>query len=78
VSGHDHDLVHAGARQRDQVAADEGHALQADQRLGDAAHAPAGAGGEQHGADAQPRVQAAALFQQASHGVSSSSEGASR
>jgi hypothetical protein len=78
VAGHDHHLVHARARQRDELPADERHALQPDQRLGDAAHAQAGAGGQQHGADAQPGVQAAALLEQASHGVIPSAADASR
>ena len=55
MAGDDDHLVDAGATQGDQVPADQRHALQPDQRLGHATHPPALAGGEQHGADAQPR-----------------------
>ncbi len=67
VPGDDDHLVDSGAAQGDQLPADERHALQADQRLGHAAHPPALAGRQEHRADAQPRMNPA-LLEQASHG----------
>ena len=67
VAGHHDHLVDTGAAQGDQLPADQRHALKPYQRLGHTAHAPAFTGSQQHRTDAQPRVQPAALFEQASH-----------
>src|SRR5258706_8481980 len=66
VPGDDDHLVDAGAAQGNQLPADQRYALKPYQRLGYAPPAPAFAGGEQHCAYAQPRVNPT-LFEQASH-----------
>jgi len=50
-SGHHDDGADAGLAQHPQLTLHQRHALDSDQRLGDAAQAPAGARGEQHGTE---------------------------
>ena len=68
VTGDDDHFVNARPAQRDQLSIDERHALQSNEGLDDATHAPALAGRQQDGANAQSRVKSPALLEQASHG----------
>ena len=63
VASDHHHLVHPGAAERYELAVDQRHALQADQRLRHAAHAAAGACSQEHCAHAQAGVQTATLFE---------------
>ena len=69
VTGHDDHLVNAGTTEGDELPANERHSLKPYERLRHATHAPAFAGRQQHRANAQPWVQPAALFKQASHNL---------
>jgi hypothetical protein len=71
VAEHDHDLVDTGARQRDELAADQRHAAELEQALRLVADARAAAGGQQHGADDDAAVEPAAAFEDAAHGQAS-------
>src|SRR5439155_14069113 len=63
---HDHDLVDAGARQRHELAHDQRHAAELEQRFRAATEALAGPGAEQNGADRRAGVEAIG-FEQTSH-----------
>jgi hypothetical protein len=63
MTRYDHYLIDTRSAQSDQLAVDQGDPLQPYQRFCYTPHAPTFTGSQKHGTDAQPRIQAAALFE---------------